>query len=221
MAFGSIMRLKVGEFTIELAPFSRDIMGEFINPGIQSGQITKYLETGAKVLEDEYEWYDTVRTDKTSLTWGVWIVRDDARELIGTTSLHHLQRGIFYEAGSGSLIFNREYWGKGIASAIHRARTWYAFHIVGLDRVWSEVLQGNVASRRALEKSGYYVTNVKRNEKFVEGDLRHMDQLECLCPADAAWKRWWGKDRPTKAARDARTRTQTAMQWASENVTLP
>ncbi len=37
---------------------------------------------------------------------------------------------------------------------------------------------------------------------------------------DMAWKRWWGVDRPTKAAREAHVRTYVAMQWASENVTL-
>lgn len=221
MAFGSIMRLQAGEYLIELAPLSREVMGEFIQPGIQSAQITKYLETQAKVLEDEYEWFDSVRQDKTSLTWGVWVVRDDERELIGTTSLHHIKRGLFYEAGSGSLLFKREYWGKGIASAIHQARTWYGFHIVGLDRIWSEVLQGNEASRRALEKSGYYVTHVRRNGKFVEGKLCHVDQLECLNPSDASWKRWWGGDRPSKPARNARGRALAAMKWASSNVTLP
>ncbi len=221
MAFGSIMRLQAGEFLIELAPLNREVMSEFIKPGMQSAHITKYLVTGAKVLEDEYEWFESVRTDKASLTWGVWIVKDDERELIGTTSLHHLKKDFFYEAGSGSLLFKRKYWGKGIASAIHQARTWYGFHVEGLDRVWSEVLQGNVASRRALEKSGYYVTHVRRNEKFVEGTLRHIDQLECLNPNDATWKRWWGDDHPTKAARDARRRAQDAMKWASENVTLP
>lgn len=220
MAFGSIMRVAVGELTIELAPLNRDVMGEFIRPGMQSGVITKYLETKAKVLEDEYEWYEKVRTDDTSRTWGIWVVHGDDRELIGTSSLHSLDKDFFYQAGSGSLIFKHGYWGKGIATAIHRARTWYAFNVMGIDRIWSEVILGNVASRRALEHSGYYVIGVKRNAQFVDGKLRHMDRLECVNPTPAVWKRWWGDDRPSKAARDARMRAQQAMEWASENVTL-
>ncbi len=221
MAYGSIMRMTTGEHTIELAPLNREVMGEFIRPGLQSANITKHLETKAKVLEDEYEWYDKVRTDDTSRSWGIWIVRDDSRELIGSSSLHNLSKDFFYQAGSGSLIFKNEYWGKGIASTIHQARTWYAFQILGIDRIWSEVIQGNVASRRALEKSGYYVIGVKRNAQYVDGKLRHVDILECINPEAAAWKRWWGEDRPVKAAREARLRTKAAMQWASENVTLP
>ncbi len=218
MAFGSIMRVTVGDMTVELAPLNREVMGEFIKPGMQSAHVTKYLVTQAKVLEDEYEWYDKVRTDSTSITWGVWVVNGDSRELIGTSSLHHVERDLFYMAGSGSLLFKREYWGKGIASVIHQARTWYAFQIVGIDRIWSEVLQGNVASRRALEKSGYYVTHVKRNDKFVDGKLRHVDVLECINPN--TFTRWWDSDRTHKSARDARGCATAAMLWASKNVTL-
>ena len=221
MAFGSIMRMNVGELVIELSPLTRDVMGEFIQPGMQSTKITKYLETKAKVLEDEYEWYDMVRTDETSVTWGVWVIRDKDRELIGSSSLHHLKKDFFYEAGTGSLLFKHEYWGKGIASAIHQARPWYALQILGVDRLWSEVIQGNVASRRALEKSGYYLTHVTRNSKFVDGKLRHMDQLECINPHAKVWQRWWGDDRPQKTARDARIRAQSAIEWSSEYVVLP
>lgn len=220
MAFGSIMRLPAGELTIELSPLNKDVMGEFIQPGLQSANVTKYLETKAKVLEDEYEWYEKARNDDSSHMWGVWIVRDQERELIGSSSLHNMKKDFFYQAGSGSLIFNQGYWGNGIASAMHQARTWYAFHILGIDRIWSEVVQGNVASRRALEKSGYYVIGIKRNAQFAAGKMCHVEVLECINPRLDAWKRWWGDDRPTKAAREARARTLDAMKWASQNVTL-
>lgn len=220
MAFGSIMRLAVGELTIELAPLSREVMPEFIQPGMQTATVTKYLETQAQVLENEYEWYEKVRTDATSRTWGIWIVRSDERELIGSSSLHNIKKDFFFEAGSGSLIFKPEYWGVGIASVTHQARTWYAFYVMGIDRIWSEVIQGNDASRRALEKSGYRVTHARRNDKFVEGRLRHVDQFECINPSALVWKRWWGDDKPGKSARDARQRALLAMEWASNNVTL-
>lgn len=221
MAFGSIMRMRVGELTIEMAPLNRDVMGEFIRPGVQSMNITRYMLTQAKVLEDEYEWYDKVRGDKQSIVWGIWVVDGDERKLIGSSGLHNLDKDVFFQATSGSLIFDRDYWGRGTASAIHQARTWYAFHLLGMERIASEVLHGNIASKRALEKTGYCVTHVQRNFKFAEGKLRHMDHLECINPDALVWKRWWGDDRPTKAARDARLRTQNAMEWASKNVTLP
>lgn len=220
MAFGSIMRIQVNGMIIELAPLDREVMSEFIKPGVQSLSITKYMLTQAKVLEDEYEWYERTRTDKRSIVWGVWVIDGDERRLIGTSGLHDIEKEFFFQATSGSLIFDRDYWGKGIASAIHRVRTWYAFHQLGMDRILSEVLHGNTASRRALEKTGYVVTHVQRNFKFVDGRLHHMDHLECINPNTSAWKRWWGDDRPTKAAKEARIRARAAMEWASINVTL-
>ncbi len=221
MAFGPIMQLKVGDLRVELAPLSRDVMSEFVSPGMQQASIMKYLErSGARVLEDEYEWYDKVRQQKDALTWGIWVIENGERIIIGTTALHGVTHDPVGQATSGSMIFRQEYWGKGIASAIHKARTWYALQHLGLMRIKSEVIRDNTASRRALEKSGYRVISTERNTDFVDGQLRHRDYLECLNPDPAAWKHWWGNDRPTKSSREARQRTQEAMTWASKNVIL-
>lgn len=68
----------------------------------------------------------------------------------------------------------------------------------------------------------YYSTNVciDRNAVFVDGQLRHHDNLECLNPSEKAWKLWWGSDRPTASALRARVVAKDAMAWASAKVTL-
>jgi RimJ/RimL family protein N-acetyltransferase len=223
MAFGPIMKLSAGELQIELAPIQKDDLVAFVSPGIQQASVSRYLSHHvAPTLEDEQEWYEKTRADKTSLIWGIWVVENDERKLIGTTGLHEIKKGHILEAVSGSMIVDTAYWRRGIASAIHKARTWYAFKEMGLTCIKSDVIQGNVASRRALEKSGYYVTHVERNTAYVSGELRHLDQLLCVNPAEWAWRTWWGTDRPTKASREARSRAQEAMNWATENnVALP
>lgn len=222
MAFGPIMELSVGTLQIELAPIKREDLVVFVSPGLQQASVSKYLSRHvAPTLEDEQEWYDKTRADSTSLVWGIWVVEDSHRTLIGTTGLHEIKNGHILEAVSGSMIVDTAYWRRGIASAIHKARTWYAFQEMGLTCIKSDVIQGNAASLRALEASGYYVTHVERNTAFVDGKLRHLDHLLCINPAEWAWRQWWGGDRPTKASRDARKRTQTAISWSTENnVTL-
>lgn len=222
MAFGPIMQLAVGGLQIELAPIAKDDMRAFVSPGMQQGSITRYFaRSSAPVLEDEHEWYEKTRTDKTSIVWGIWVIDGENRRLIGTTALNELEGEHIRQATSGVLIFDKDYWGKGIASHIHKARTWYAFKHLGLTRIKSGVVQGNEGSRIALERSGYTLVYVERNFKFVEGRMRHVDCLECLNPEEWAWKQWWEGDRPTKQSRDARVRTRQAMDWAEENVTLP
>jgi RimJ/RimL family protein N-acetyltransferase len=221
MAFGPIMQLKVGELQIELSPLTKNDMGEFVAPGMQQASITRYLaHHSAPVLEDELEWFEKTRNEKNSLTWGIFVIEAETRLLIGNTTLMDITHDYLIQSTSGSMIFRKEFWGKGIASAIHKARTWYAFEHLGHTRIKSAVMHGNIASRKALEKSGYTLVYVERNMMFVEGELHHQDNLECLNPAEEPWSRWWGKDQPTEDAIAAREKTRASMKWAEENVIL-
>lgn len=233
MAFGPIMRLQVGELKIELAPLTKEVMGEFVNiahgGGLQLQSVTRYMGMSwAPVADDEQEWFEKTRTAKDTLVWGIWLVEGEGDTLtrtpIGNSALFDIDRdghsGLIRQATSGSMIFRKEYWGKGIASAAHKARTWYAFHQMGLHRIKSAVIQANSGSRKALERSGYTFVYTERNEQYGDGQFHHLDCLECLNPLDLFWSQWWHGDRPTKASREARQLTREALSWADENVEL-
>lgn len=219
MAFGPVMSMKVGDLTIELAPITKESVSAFV-AGMQKASVTRYISANsAFTIEDEEEWYDKMRQDKKSLVWGIWDVTNE-RTLIGNTILNSFERDPLFQAVSGVVITDQAYWGKGIASTIHKARTWYAFSELGIVRIKSAVIHGNVASKKALQKSGYNDVYIERNTTFSDGRLRHQDNLECLNPQDWAWDRWWGGDAPTPAAVAARHVTMTAMKWAESNVEL-
>ena len=221
MAFGPIMQLKAGELSIELAPINRDDLGEFVAPGMQQASITKYLgRRNAPVFEDEQEWFDRTRKEENSIVWGIYVHEKESRRLIGNTALTHIEHDPLLQSTSGSMIFRKEYWGKGIASSIHRARTWYAFEQLGHIRIKSAVIQGNIASKKALEKVGYEHIYTERNTAFIDGRLRHQDNLAVINPSDRPWLQWWGDDTPSASALAARQRALEAMEWASKNVTL-
>ena len=222
MSFGPIMQFKVGELQIELAPLTKEVMGEFVQPGLQQQSITRYLGmTTAPVLEDEHEWFEATRKAYDKLVWGIWVIeKEGSRLLIGNSSLFEIQRHHIHQATSGSMIFRKEYWGRGIASAAHKARTWYAFQHMGLHRIKSAVLRGNGGSSKALSRSGYSFVYTERNEKFVDGSLRHLDCFECINPLDPFWQQWWHGDRPTRSNIEARDKTREALNWAAQHVTL-
>lgn len=222
MAFGPIMRLTVGELGIELAPIHKDDLGEFVSPGMQQASITKYLNHHiAPVYEDEVEWFDRVRAEKDSLIWGIYVIQGEKRQLIGNTGLQGITTTPLLQSTSGSMIFRKDYWGRGIASSVHKARTWYAFTQLGHIRIKSAVVQGNEASLKALVKCGYTVVYTERNTAFVDGELRHQDNLECLNPSEKAWAMWWGNNEPTPEALKAWQKTIDSLAWAEENVSLP
>lgn len=220
MSFGPIMQFEVGELKIELAPIPKDVVGEFIaDGGLQRHSVHRYLGRIAPVQEDEEEWFEKVRTDKSCITWGIWDITT-GRTLIGSSSLHSLEGDTIRQATSGSLIFRQEYWGKGVASTAHKARTWYGFQQLGLTRIKSGVLQDNHGSQKALKRSGYTLVYIEKNEKFIDGRFHDLLCLECLNPDPMRWALWWNGHRPTKKALEARERTRQALSWAEKNVRL-
>lgn len=222
MAFGPIMKLTTDTgIEIELAPFTREDALKFID-GFARHSITQYLSHGnVQTKETEEEWYDSMIRDQTTRVWGVWVINDNERHLIGNSTLMNIELSKpIRQAVSGSLIFDKAYWGKGIASACHKARTHYAFEQLGLHRIKSAVLQPNVGSRKALERSGYALVYTERNELFVNGSLLHQDCFECINPVDWAWRLWWGDDRPSRKSLEARKFTEAALEWAEAHVTL-
>lgn len=222
MAFGPIMRIELQPLRVELAPLTKELMGECVKPGLQQASVTKYFKHSmtVPVLEDEIEWFEKTRTEKDSVVWGIFVMEGNDRLFIGITSLNHIRREHFTRSTSGSMIFRKDYWGKGIASAIHKARTWYAFYHLGHDCIRSAVVQGNIASLKALQKSGYGVVAMERNVAFVDGESRHQDNLECLNPDQYSWQRWWANEEPPEGALAARQKTLEAMEWAKEHVEL-
>lgn len=233
MAFGPIMRFTLGELQIELAPIPKEAAGEIISlehgGGLQRHKVNRYLGLDvAPVLEDEHDWIEKVRTAQDSLVWGIWIVEKEGdaskRTLIGNSALIGIDKDghsvLIRQATSGSMIFRPEFWGKGIASAAHKARTWYAFKHMGLHRIKSAVIQANGGSRKALERSGYTFVYTERNEQYGDGQFHHLDNLECLNPLDLFWSQWWNSDRPTRVATTARRLTREVLDWADKNVEL-
>lgn len=221
MSLGPIMRLTTdANLNIELAPFTREECSAFVD-GFSKESVTQYLEFHAsQTLELEQKWYDGVVEDKNCYVWGIWVVENGQRKLIGNTAINDITMHHTIQASTGSVITDVSYWGKGIASVTHKARTWYAFRKYGFTRLKSAVLQPNVASRKALEKSGYTVVYTERCEQFKDGKLVHKDCLECLNPDDWAWRQWWGDDRPTRKSVEARAKTLEALAWAEKNVEL-
>ena len=221
MALGPIMKLKTDAgLQLELASFTRDECLAFLD-GFQKESVMQYLSFHiVQTAETEQEWYDKTIKDGKSIVWGMWAIEPDGRKLIGNITLTDITQKHTIQATNGIVVTDKNYWGKGVASAAHKALVWYAFHVYGMTRIKSAVMQPNVGSWRAMEKCGYTRVYVERNVQFVQGKLVHMDALECINPDDWAWRQWWGDDRPTRKAVEARAKTVEALAWAEENVEL-
>jgi RimJ/RimL family protein N-acetyltransferase len=92
-------------------------------------------------------------------------------EHVGFTGLHRIdwRHGC---AHTGLLIGRKEMWRRGLATDAVRARTRYAFEVLGLRLLLSEALDGNLASVRMLERAGYRQVGRISRRYFKRGAYR-------------------------------------------------
>ncbi len=80
------------------------------------------------------------------------------------------------------MIYEKEHWGKGIASACHIARTYYAVHVLNLKTIFSAVLSPNIGSFKALRSVGYFQTGYSLAADFIDGRFRNLIRLQWVHP---------------------------------------
>lgn len=208
----------VGDLLIEMGPpKSRVEVAEFAEL-MSSPKVTRYLgRVAGYTPEDEADWYDHTREDKGACIWLLFDITGGKRVLIGNTGFH--DSGLpLKTVVTGCQISRPEYWGKGIAKATHQVRTWHAFARTGIVCLRSCVFAPNVGSQKALESVGYVVVSTERNQALDDGQLVSKINLECVNPDRYIWSQWWHGDRVPKAFREARTKTQAALDWVRETV---
>ena len=98
----------------------------------------------------------------------------DSNELIGGIGLI-LQPDVFRFSAEIGYWIAEHFWGKGIAPLALTALSKYAFEQFGLNRIFAGVFQGNRASMRVLEKSGFKLEGRLRNAVYKDNHFK--DQL--------------------------------------------
>lgn len=100
----------------------------------------------------EAEWFEQMM--KQTEREVVFAIETLAGEHIGFTGLHQIdwRHGV---AITGTIIGRKDLWSKGYGTDAVKVRTHYAFEVLGLRMLLSEVLAGNVASLKMLQKAGY------------------------------------------------------------------
>jgi RimJ/RimL family protein N-acetyltransferase len=142
---------------IRLVPLDKARHLENVHAWMNDPDVTETILSGdvplARVSQEEF-------FDKVSATPGphpadiVFAVETLAGEHIGICGLHKIdyRHGV---AHSGTIIGPAEARGKGYGSETARLRTRYAFEVLGLRMLISEVFAENTASLKMLKRAGY------------------------------------------------------------------
>jgi len=101
-------------------------------------------------------------------TFGIALKVSD--EVIGGIDLAKLD----WDNKSGELGYwlGRKFWGKGLMSEAVRLILDFGFNGLDLHRIWAIVYEGNIASRKVLERNGFTLEGVLR-ETLLRGGKWH------------------------------------------------
>ena len=139
---------------VRLVPLDRDKhLGNAVK-WFNDPEVTCWLETGdwplTRGAEEEY-FRAAERQDRAGVQFAVESLQGEHLGFSGLRSIDWQSR----VAVSGSVIGRQDLWGRGVGTDAARVRNRYAFEVLGLRLLLTEVLAGNTASLQALAKCGY------------------------------------------------------------------
>ncbi len=127
------------------------------------------------VVESIRRWLENNAEDRPPM-WG--IIPKETGRVSGLVGFVQLSRA--HSAGMLPYELARELWGRGLVTEAVRAVLNYGFGTMGLNRIGAGCWDGNLASRRVMEKTGMQYEGTQRQSKFAKGayrDLRHYSML--------------------------------------------
>ncbi len=128
-------------------------------------EVTRHLNRRTAIsLQQEQEFLKKVGESKDDV-W--WVIEADGKP-IGATGVMGIN-WLDANGTTGIMIGEKDCWGKGYATEAMGLRTRYAFRELNLHKLMTEVDAGNEASRKALERNGYRLVGVRREQTFREG----------------------------------------------------
>jgi len=172
--FGINLRVKTERITVNLRPACKEDMKE-LTKHFSSMRIHMHtMGMFAQTLENEEEWYEKVRRDETRCTW--LLQPDGYDKPIGVTGLHGIDSRK-NSCTSGIIIWDPDWWGKGVASAAHPGRTLFAADYLNRLVIRSCVRSENAASRKALQRVGYTIWGTEPVDDYRAGRWLDTDHL--------------------------------------------
>ncbi len=168
---GPILRGKL----VTLVPTPKEIV-ELWPKWMADLDVTRYLmRRFVPSPQQEEEWYKRASEDPNSVVWGVQV----DGQLAGTTGIHQIDH-VSANGVTGTVIGEKAFWRRGVASEAMALRTRFAFRELNLHKLNTSAFVENEGSKRALMKAGYRQIGVEREQIFREGHWHDIWLAELL-----------------------------------------
>ena len=150
-------------------------------------EVTQYLLRPFPITERvEEEWHDALDKDKNNFALG--IVDIETSKLVGSIGLHNInwqQR----TATTGTVLGEKEYWGKGYGTEAKMLLLDFAFNALDLYGVVSRVIAFNERSLNYGKKCGY--EEIGRLPKWIRRQNGERCDEVILCATQEKWRPLW------------------------------
>jgi RimJ/RimL family protein N-acetyltransferase len=119
-------------------------------------------------LKDAIDWLNIILPENNPPRFFAITIDKQIVGSIGIVSKTDIYRKNF-EIG---YFISENFWGKGIATKAIKVATSYAFRDFDIVRIYAEPFADNIASRRALEKSGFRLEATLKNYVIKNGIIK-------------------------------------------------
>ncbi len=159
---------------------------------INDPEVRCFLSSYLPVSEQkEIEWFDEKDENKIRLA-----IETKKGKFIGNIVLERIN----YRnrtATTGIIIGEKEYWGKGYGTDAKMTLLNYAFNVLNLRKIYSQVLAFNKRSINYSKKCGYIIEGIFKKDCFVNG--KYVDTI-CLAVFKQDWLKTWEEYKKTLAS---------------------
>ncbi len=137
---------------VVLRPVLKEDIPEYIIRWINDPEVTQYLKVHFPMMHtDENEWFDNLHKRKPHDVVLTIVVDEKPIGVIGLHKINFKDR----IATTGTLIGEKDYWGKGYGTEAKMLLLGYAFNTLNLRKICSHVIAFNERSRRYSLSCGY------------------------------------------------------------------
>jgi len=105
--------------------------------------------------KSEARWLNQISESPATVIWGMY----NNNESIGIIGLYNIDL-INKSAYTGIVIGKKNMWGQGHGVVAMNLRSRYAFEKLGLEKLYSEISEDNIAARRCVAAAGYRVSDI-------------------------------------------------------------
>ena len=134
------------------------------------GEVHRYLRHGYTTLGEVSKWYRDYFSSEANQLLGILV----DNQLIGYCTIEHIDCNN-HKCEIGIVIGEKDYWHKGIGSAVVRELLKRAFTTLHMHRVEAVIHADNVASIRCFTRAGFQCDGTLRDAKYRHG--RYVDLL--------------------------------------------